>query len=80
MSNASAEPTIPSVPIPNIVQITKVLDVALALPEDCEVKKPLVDAVREVLIDYVARASVAVFLEDNVKYMPTETLLARKGL
>jgi len=77
-SNASADATLQSVPIPDIARITHVLDVALLLPEDCGVKKPLVDAIREVLLDYIARASVSVFLEDNVKYMPTEMLLNKK--
>jgi len=65
---------ISSVPVPEIVYIVEVFDKALALPESVSVRKPLCDAIREVMIDYIARSSVSMFLEDNVKYTPPEVL------
>lgn len=73
MSNIS------SVPIPEIVYITEVMDKALAIPETSSIRKPLCDAIRDVLLEYIARSSVAVFLEDNVKYTPTEVLAEKKS-
>jgi hypothetical protein len=72
-------PTLPSVPVPEVCYITDVLDKALLIPHTSSVRKPLCDAIREVLIEYVARSSVAVFLEDNVKYTPTEVLESKKS-
>lgn len=82
MSNASASadpPALPAVPIPEVCYITDVFDKALAIPHSSPVRKPLCDAIRDVLIEYLARASVAMFLEDNVKYTPTEVLTEAKG-
>lgn len=73
-------PAIPAVPIPEVCYITDVFDKALAIPHTSSVRKPLCDAIREVLIEYLARSSVAMFLEDNVKYTPTEVLEQKRGL
>jgi hypothetical protein len=72
-------PSVPAVPIPEVCYITDVLDKALLIPISSPVRKPLCDAIREVLIEYVARSAVAVFLEDNVKYTPTEVLETKKS-
>jgi hypothetical protein len=83
-SNAANEtpadpPALPSVPIPEVCYITDVLDKALALPLTASVRKPLCDAIRDVLLDYIARSSVSVFLDDNVKYVPTEVMEQKKS-
>lgn len=72
--------SVPSVPIPEVCYITEVLDKALAIPESATIRAPLCDAIREVLVEYIARSAIAVFLEDNVKYTPTEVMLARKSV
>lgn len=82
-SNAAATPaetpSVPSVPIPEVCYITEVMDKALLIPVSSSVRKPLCDAIREVLVEYIARSAVAIFLEDNVKYTPTEVLENRKS-
>lgn len=52
---------------PEVERITALMDTALGYPES-PLKTAILDALREVLVDYLCRASVAVFLEDNVKY------------
>ena len=53
---------------PEILFLTEFLDKALDLPESVTIRKPLIDAIREVLVEYIARAAVTVFLEENEKY------------
>lgn len=75
----SSTPSVPSVPIPEILYITEVFEKALAIPESVSLRKPLCDAIREVLVEYIARSAVAVFMEDNVKFVPTEVLEQKRS-
>ena len=79
MSSAVVAETINSVPVPEILYLTEVFDKALSLPETVSVRKHLCDAIREVMIEYIARSSVSMFLEDNVKYTPPELLANQKS-
>jgi hypothetical protein len=47
--------------------LEKALSFVLSL-EDCPAKDALYTAVRDVLLDYIARASVSVFLDDHPEF------------
>lgn len=71
--------TVPAVPIPEVCYITDILDKALAIPVSSAVRTPLCDAIRAVLVDYIARSAISVFMEDNVKYVAEEVLVEKKS-
>lgn len=79
-SNAAASSSSIPTPlsIPEVRQITDLFDKALTLPEG-QLKTNICDALREVLVDYIARAAVKVFFDDNVKYVATEVLAEKKS-
>lgn len=47
--------------------LTKALEYVMSL-EECPAKDVLYTAVRDVLLDYIARASVSVFLDDHPEF------------
>ena len=79
MAATAATPSVSSVPIPEVCYITDLLDKALTIPESSAVRTPVCDALRAVLVDYIARSSIAVFMEDNVKYISEEALTSKKS-
>jgi len=52
--------------------LEKALSFVLSL-EDCPAKEALYTAVRDVLLDYIARASVAVFLDEHPEFVAEKT-------
>lgn len=76
---SAATPTVPTVPIPEVCYITDLLDKALAIPTTSAVRTPLCDALRSVLVDYIARSAISVFMEDNTKYVAEEVLVEKKS-
>lgn len=64
MSDTHTSPSIPE-------EITSLFDSALLLPEG-PIRTRLCDAIREVLVEHIARAAISKFLDDNAKYTSAE--------